>query len=187
MQTEVNTGFGRFRTPCFLTIGRWNRLAGPVFATSVACSNKSQELVTLEPHEFCLPCDSDEFLWRQITPIIWNGEKGQPKIDAFGPKTADMQKPSFSRSKLVTAKESFTWHNKHANSKSLAVWACRVSDCGQIDLQVIDDYSNSSKPKNMAPGHAYVDYRGLSKKEERDKRAELLMAALDYGQQYPPV
>lgn len=147
--------------------------------------NNFKKLASLEPHEIVLPSDSEELLWRQITPIIWNGETGQPKIDAFGPKTADQQRPSFSRSAIVTAEESFHWHNKHANSKSLAVWACTVSDCKQVDLRVIDDYSNSSKPKNMAPGHAYVDYRGLSKKEERDKHAELLMAALEYGQQYP--
>lgn len=156
-------------------------------SSSPAHGYDDRELAALKPREFALPHDSDEFLWRQITPIIWHGEKGQPKTDAFGPKTADEQKPSFSRSALVTAEEAFEWHNKHANSKSLAVWACRVSDCGQIALRVIDDYSHSSKPKHVAPGHAYVDYRGLSKKEERDKRSELLMAALDYGQQYLPV
>lgn len=64
---------------------------------SPAHETGNKQLVALEPHKFALPYDSDEFLWHQITPTIGHGEKGQPKTNAFDPKTADEQNFFFTK------------------------------------------------------------------------------------------
>lgn len=138
----------------------------------------------LEDHEEEIEAPSQELLWRQVTPHIWKGEKGVPADHAFGPSTADEGKPSYSRQKLVSAEEAFNWHNKNANTPSQSVWACSINDISAADLRAIDD--NSRVPsRTRAPGHAYVDFRGLNKSQERKKRVHLLLAALDHGVQFP--
>lgn len=137
----------------------------------------------LEDHEQEIEAPSLELLWRQVTPHIWNGEKGAPADHAFGPSTSDEGKPSYSRETVVSAEEAFNWHNRNANTSSQSVWACSVDEVAATGLRAIDD--NSIAPsRTRAPGHAYVDFRGLAKREERKKRVRLLLAAVERGVQY---
>lgn len=125
---------------------------------------------------------SSELIYRQITPHLWSTDDATPALYSFGPQSSDRGKPSFSRSKKVTAKESFEWHNLNAHSKSNGVWACTVDEACQAKLRVVDD---SEVGVAAAPGHCYVDYRGLSKSEERERRAILARFAISRGKQYP--
>lgn len=122
---------------------------------------------------------SEELLWRQMTRTIWDEEKRQPGLSAFGPSNADHKTPSFSREMMVTAQESRNWHQQNANSPSLAVWAITTLDLDDVDLRAVDDSGapiDDDHPR--APGHAYLDYRHTTKREERNIRAVLLRKAL---------
>jgi hypothetical protein len=122
---------------------------------------------------------SEQRLWRQMTRWIWDEDKKQPKAHAFGPLDADEQMPSFSSESEVSAQAARDWHQQNANSQSFAVWPITTGDLDNTDLRAVDD---SSKPlragTKRAPGHVYLDYRGMDKKTERKNRAILLRAAL---------
>lgn len=128
----------------------------------------------------------DEFLFRQIPTHLWDARKGQIGVGAFGPLEADRGAPSFSRSSKVTAAQSFEWHNSNVKSTSLSVWACTVTDVVKAGTRSIDDENAPLEAgKKRAPGHAYIDYRHLSKAEKKAIRAHLLMCAIDHKQQHP--
>jgi len=131
------------------------------------------------------PSDSlDELLLRQITPHIWVNDHGIPASHAFGPSTADQGMPSYSRDSKVTPKEAFDWHNAHARSKSVGTWACSLGEVHQAGAEAIDD-SGVAVGRPVAPGHCYVDFRGLSKQERKDLRSQLLRFALNRGIVHP--
>lgn len=125
-----------------------------------------------------------ELLFRQVTPNVWISEDGVPAKDAFGPKNVDKGKPSYSRESKVSAQDSFEWHNNHANSPSVGTWACSVDEVNRATLSVIDDSDVPIDPPK-APGHCYVDFRGLTKREERNLRSILLRFALARGIVHP--
>ena len=120
-----------------------------------------------------------QLLWRQMTRWIWDEDKQQPKAHAFGPVDADEQKPSFAGENKVPAQSARDWHQRNANSPSYAVWPIATNDLDETDLRAIDD-SGTPLPtgEKRAPGHVYLDYRGMDKKTERKNRALLLRAAL---------
>lgn len=131
----------------------------------------------------------DETLFRQITVPMWDDKRSQPASVSFGPSTADQGMPSFARSSAVTAEESQRWHNENAAKESLAVWGCTVlevidsADTNGAQTRVVDDAAVPPPPgRPKSPGHCYVDYRHLTKDEERDLRAQLLMRALARGE-----
>ena len=133
----------------------------------------------LEPGEVELAL-SEQLLWRQMTRWIWDEDKRQPKAHAFGPVDADEHKPSFARSTPeVTAQASRDWHQRNANSASYAVWPISAADLEDTDLRAVDD-SGAPVPQGekRAPGHVYLDYRGMDKPAARRNRAILLRAAL---------
>ena len=122
---------------------------------------------------------SEELLWRQMTRTIWDEDKRQPGLAAFGPANVDKKTPSFTRQFWVTAQESRDWHQQNAASPSLAVWAITTLDLDDVDLRAIDDSEAPEDPEHpRAPGHTYLDYRHTSKSEERNIRAVLLRKAL---------
>lgn len=123
--------------------------------------------------------DVDEVLFRQATTPLWDAINRQPSSTAFGPASIDAQKPSFSRSSLVTAQASRDWHQKNAKSPSHGVWGCTVGEVIAAASRAIDD---SATPGPKAPGHAYVDYRGYNKSQERLLRSRLLIQALARGE-----
>lgn len=131
----------------------------------------------------------DETLLRQITLPLWDDKKSQPASTSFGPMTADRGMPSFSRSTVVSAEESQGWHNANAAKESLAVWGCTVVDVLEAsepikaETRSVDDSSvRPVEGRVKSPGHCYVDYRHLTKSEERHLRAQLLMRSLSYGE-----
>jgi hypothetical protein len=123
--------------------------------------------------------DADELLWRQMTRSIWDEDKRQPGLLSCGPQAADHRKPSFSRSTKTTAQESRDWHQQNAASASLAVWSVSVGDVDDASLRAVDNGDAALEPEEKrAPGHAFVDYRDLSKQEMKDARGNLLRAMI---------
>lgn len=126
-----------------------------------------------------------ELLWRQLTRSLWDEDRRVPGMLACGPQAADNRKPSFSRSSKVSAQESRDWHQQNASSRSFAVWAVTVGDVQAAKLRAVDDADAPEVPGEpvRAPGHAYVDYRGLTKPEMKDAKANLLRAMLAHEEQ----
>lgn len=127
--------------------------------------------------------DADELTYRQITPhLLKDGD--QVASSAFGPSSADAGKPSYSRSSLVTAQEARDWHSSKARSPSEAVYAVSVQEVVTAGSVVIDDSCCplAEGESDRAPGHCFVDFRGLPKSEERELRAKLYMHAMGRGE-----
>lgn len=138
---------------------------------------------TLEPGESIID-PSDELLYRQITPPLFDEEKNQLASFAFGPQNCDKGKASYSRSSKVTAQEARDWHCANSSKPSLGVWAVTSSEAQKGPLRCVDDWTddNQSQIGKMAPGHCYLDFRGFSKSEQRRIRANLLRFALKRGE-----
>lgn len=131
----------------------------------------------LLPQEELLDSGSDELLYRQITEPLMND--GRVSSQAFGPATADEGAPSFARETITTPQESRDWHTENAAKPSLSVWACSVFEVESAGTRAVDDSAVPPPPEAIvAPGHCYVDYRHMSKKQERITRSFLLAAAL---------
>lgn len=121
----------------------------------------------------------DELIWRQMTSFYWDEEKRQPSAHAFGPAPIDKRMASFTRSLFVTAQEARDWHQENAASPSFSVWALATIETDEVDVRVVDDGNAPLEPgSKRPPGHCYIDYRGVSKPEERTIRAVLLRHAL---------
>lgn len=146
----------------------------------------NSRFVDLEPNAVVITHDADhppEFLYRQICAFIWDAQYQRPNLDAFGPQSVDKRKPSFARSGKVTAQESRDWHDKHAKSKSMGVWACDISEVEAEGTRAIDDSATALKPgEKRSPGHAYVDYRHMTRPEMKEVKAALLKKAIARGE-----
>ncbi|MDF1480305.1 hypothetical protein PYV02_14560 [Leifsonia sp. H3M29-4] len=123
-----------------------------------------------------------ELLFRQITQHMISAD-GQIGSLAFAPSTADQGKPSFSRSSLVSPQDARDWHSRHARSWSLGVRAVSISEVTQAGRIAIDD-SQSPLPEGLdrAPGHCFVDFRGLDRPERKAAAAILLRFAIERGE-----
>lgn len=124
---------------------------------------------------------ADELIFRQTTKHMF--DDGKLATTAFGPTTADKGTPSYSRSTVVTAQEARDWHTRNARTRSLGVWAVTVGEVVESERYVVDD-SKTHLPDNekRAPGHCFVDYRGLTKQQERELRTNLYFRAIDRGE-----
>jgi hypothetical protein len=121
-----------------------------------------------------------ELVFRNITSPLWSADTRQPSSHAFGPSKSDHGKPSYIRSSLTSAQEARTWHTANANSPSLSVWACSVGEVLDAGSQTIDDSAvTHAVGDRVAPGHCYVDFRCLTKSEERVLRSLLLAFAIE--------
>jgi hypothetical protein len=120
---------------------------------------------------------SDELLLRQVGRHAWDDVQQTPTEIAFGPQTADVRRPSFSRAD--DAQGARDWHQKNAASPSIAVYGITSAEAAKAGpgLRTIDDSQcDDGTPK--APDHCYVDYRGLSRPQLREARLYLYMAAM---------
>lgn len=128
-----------------------------------------------------LMSNTDEIAYRQTTKHMFDG--GKLATTAFGPTPADKGMPSYSRSTVVTAQEARDWHTRNAKNLSLGVWAVTVGEVVESERYVVDD-SKAPVPddEKRAPGHCFVDYRGLTKQQERELRTELYFRAIDRGE-----
>jgi len=138
-----------------------------------------RQLPALLPGEFEIADDVNELLYRQATTPYWDPNSKQPSSNSFGPASVDHGKPSFSRSSKTTAQDSRDWHNSNGRAESHGVWACTVSEVAESQTRAIDD---SAVEGAKGPGHCYVDYRGVDKKDERVIRSFLLAKALARGE-----
>lgn len=145
--------------------------------------NLNDEFVELESCEAVLLDDDQEDLFRQIPPHLWDNQLGRPSSAAFGPSDADKGRASYSRATKVTAQESRTWHDENARSKSMGVFKVTVDDVNNAKLRAVDD-SGCPLPEGekRAPGHCFVDFQHVDKKEQRRLRGLLYTKALDWGE-----
>lgn len=126
-----------------------------------------------------LMTDADELAYRQLTPKMFE-QNGKPSSHVFGPSSADGGKPSYSRSSIVTPQAARDWHTAYANTPSAGVWAVSVSEVIETGRYVVDDSETPLPASGLrAPGHCFVDFRGLPKPRIREIRAVLLMHALE--------
>ncbi|MCR2816485.1 hypothetical protein [Microbacterium jiangjiandongii] len=125
--------------------------------------------------------DVGELIYRQITEHMMDGD--QVASAAFGPYPVDNGMPSYSRSSVVDAQEARDWHNLYATSASLSVWAVSVGEVVETDRPTIDD-SGTPVPagKSRAPGHCYIDFRGLQPAMRKSVRGQLWFFAMDRGE-----
>jgi len=129
--------------------------------------------------------NAGEVLWRQITKSLYDEDNRRPGLLACGPQAADARKPSFTRSSVISAQDSRDWHQNHSASASLGTWSLSVGDVEDAGLRAVDDSKRPPEPgePGKPPGHAYVDYRPLTKAEMKDARAKLLLAMLGRGEE----
>jgi hypothetical protein len=128
-----------------------------------------------------LMSDGGELAYRQTTKHMF--DDGKIATTAFGPTPSDKGMPSFSRSSLVTAQDARDWHTRNAKSPSLGVWAVTVGEVVESERYVVDDSKTPlAGGEKRAPGHCFVDYRGLSKAQERELRTKLYFRAIDRGE-----
>lgn len=129
-----------------------------------------------------LVSDPEEINFRQITPHLLQDGK-RVASHAFGPSTADAGKPSYSRSSIVTAQQARDWHSENARKPSEAVYGVSVEEVVEAGSVVIDDSECAPEDgMDRAPGHCFVDFRELAKKEVKDLRAKLYMRAMKRGE-----
>jgi hypothetical protein len=128
-----------------------------------------------------LMSEEEELVYRQMTLHMFDGDR--IKTEAFGPCPADRDMPSYSRSAEVTAQDSRDWHTQNAKSPSLGVWGLTVGEANESGRHVVDD---SQCPviegQSRAPGHCFIDFRGLPKSQKRELRARLYFYATDRGE-----
>lgn len=120
--------------------------------------------------------DPSELALRQI--VEWMVSDGSILTHVFGPSTSDQGKPSYTREKSVGAQEARDWHAANGSSKPIGVWAVSVDEVHGAGTHVIDDSADTTK----APGHCYVDYRGLAKPDVKSIRYTLWQRAMDRGE-----
>jgi hypothetical protein len=129
-----------------------------------------------------LVSDSAELIYRQIAPHMLIDD-GKVASTAFGPNRSDNNMPSYSRSALVSAQEARDWNTRNAASPSLGVWAVAVGEVSSADSRVVDDNDCPlEEGEKRAPGHCYVDFRGLSRSKRKELRARLHMYAMSRGE-----
>jgi hypothetical protein len=125
---------------------------------------------------------AEELVFRQIAPHMLSDD-GKIATTAFGPNTSDDNKPSYSRSSLVSAQEARDWHTQNASSLSLGVWGVTVGEVIASERHVVDDSACPvPEGKKRAPGHCFVDFRGLSRPARKELRARLHMHAMERGE-----
>lgn len=136
--------------------------------------------VTLGEGE-ALTTEREELIYRQI--VEWMVSTGEIGTHVFGPATSDHGMPSYSRSSVVTAQQSRDWHHQNVESRSTGVWALSVDEVLELELLVIDD---SKAPlaagEKRAPGHCFVDYRGMAKADVKAVRYKLYLKAIARGE-----
>ncbi len=123
----------------------------------------------------------EELLYRQIIGHMLDGEKIATR--AFGPMPADKDKPSFSRSSRVSAQDARDWHTRKAKKPSLGVRAVSVGEVIEAGRYAIDDSEAPLGPdEERAPGHCYVDFRGLTRAQRKELAARLWLKANERGE-----
>ncbi len=103
-------------------------------------------------------------LLRQIHPNFI--DRGRITSQAFRPTRKDRDKLSVDNGDMVTAEESFRNYTEDGQKRSAGVLAVSVSECKDIDLDVLED------PLPGVPSHVLIDFLNISRaaKESGAKR-----------------
>lgn len=143
----------------------------------------NRKYLDLRPGERVVTPDH-ALLLRQITEHQWDDVNETPSSASFGPASIDMFCPSFALEGLgVDAQSARDWHQDNAKTPSVGVWAVSTQQVSDAGLRSVDDTKAPLAPgEKRAPGHTFVDYRGMAKKNERNARKELLLQAIDRGE-----
>lgn len=120
----------------------------------------------------------DELLHRQVHPSFLAA--GRPSSGAFAPTTKDEGKLSVDRNTVASARDSFEAFTG-AGFVSAGVWSVMAGECGEVGLGVEHD---PVKEPYENPAHSFVDFRLLSRSQQRSKAQLLARAAAARGCQY---
>lgn len=124
------------------------------------------------------PFEDDELLHRQVHPSLLVA--GRPSSGAFAPSKKDEGKLSVDRDSKASARQSFEAF-VGAGFKSAGVWSMTVGECREASLPVVHDPVDEPYPN---PAHSFVDFRGISRSQQRSRAQLLARAANERGCQY---
>lgn len=123
-----------------------------------------------------------ERLWRQAAPAYLE-QDGTLSSLIFRPMSNDNRMLSVFRESIVTAEQA---HDNHVESgrASLGTLAVRVGQVrDEARLRAVDD---SAAGEDVPAGHAYIDFRPLTKQQTNTATEVLLRRALANGWAYRP-
>ena len=123
-----------------------------------------------------------ERLWRQAAPAYLEQE-GTLSFQVFRPMSQDGRRLSVFRESSITAQEAYESHLQSGRPSlgTLAVRVGEVRDAAQ--LRAVDD---SAASEDVPKGHAFIDFRPLSKRETNAAAEVLLRHALENGWVHKP-
>ena len=124
------------------------------------------------------PFQADELLHRQVHPSFLVA--GRPSSGAFAPSKKDEGKLSVDRNSMASARESFEAYTR-AGFVSAGVWSVTAGECNEVGIGVEHD---PVKEPYDNPAHSFVDFRPLSRSQQRSKAQLLARAAAARGCQY---
>lgn len=131
--------------------------------------------------EFELSAEAER-LWRQAAPAYLE-QDGTLSYLVFRPMSNDDRKLSVSRDTEVTAKEAYDNHVE-SGRPSLGTLGVQVGDVrDHAGLRSVDDSGTSD---DVPEGHAYIDFRPLTKQQTNTASELLLRRALANGWSYRP-
>lgn len=122
-----------------------------------------------------------EHLWRQAAPAHLV-QDGTVSYLVFRPTSRDDRKLSVFRETVVTAKEAYDNH-VDAGRASLGTLGVRVGQVRDTDLRAIDDSTTSD---DLPAGHAFIDFRPLTKRQTNTAAERLLRQATANGWAFKP-
>jgi hypothetical protein len=123
-------------------------------------------------------------LYRQVHPKLF--KNGQPTSVNFRPGGQDAGKVSVDRSSIWTAEQAYRQYVEHLRNASVGAWGFTVDEVICSGTKAWPDplpAEPTGVPAN--PAHAFVDFRGLERKDIEAAAQLLKRAALDRGRLYP--
>jgi hypothetical protein len=127
--------------------------------------------------------DDSEWLHRQVSPS-WLVDGGRPSSQTWKPTPKDGGELSVYRgSVFVDAKSAFDFHCSTLGLRSVGVAGVTVRDVREAGTKVFDDSARG----DVSKGHSFVDFREMSKKEQKLVQGALQERALRHGWRYGPV
>lgn len=120
-----------------------------------------------------LLADTTELLWRQAAPSLL-AQDGTLSYLVFRPTAHDARKLSVRRGSKMTAEQAYMDHVA-GGLVSLGTLAVDLEEVNSVSLRAVDDSATSSA---IQEGHAYIDFRPLTKRQTNTAADSLLRAAL---------
>lgn len=119
-------------------------------------------------------------MYRQIHPN-WEVDS-RITSQAFVPTTKDNNHLSVSRSDHASAQDSFDYHTKLLQLKSIGTWAVNVSEVNQLGLKCFDSPKTTPPPD---PSHSHIDFSSLTNGQKKNLGDKLANFARTRGKLYP--